>query len=350
MAPTEPGNPTPSDDTGSSEPRAASSRTATRVWVALLVVIGLAAWALWKNLPHRAAPKPEPAAQPNATVEQPDLPGGGPLIRKSAEANQAPYSGLREPHGAALDGEGRLWVADFGSSKLHVFDPDGGFLGGWGGFGNTQRRFAHPYALAVTGDTVYVADTENSRVTAFSLQGDWKASSGGLYGPRGVAIAPDGLIWVTDMGNRRLMRYDPQLTHFDSFGKSEKGIDFHAPIGIAVGADGLVYVSDPDDHSLKVVDPQGNFKARWNIPTWGPNSEPYLVAGPGNTLIATDPLKNAVFMLDRSGKETRRWTTDARNMAFADPTGIAMNAKTQTAYVINTGTNTVTQIDLSTKK
>jgi DNA-binding beta-propeller fold protein YncE len=34
---------------------------------------------------------------------------------------------------------------------------------------------------------------------------------------------------------------------------------------------------------------------------------------------------------------------------FANPTGIAMNPKTQTVYVVNTGTNTVTQIDLSKK-
>ncbi|HEY1250070.1 MAG TPA: NHL repeat-containing protein [Thermoanaerobaculia bacterium] len=350
MAPTEPGNPMRSDDTGSSEPRAASSRTAALVWVVLLVVVAVAAWALWRFLPHASAPKPEQAAaRPNATVEEPDLPGRA-LIRKSAEPNQAPYSGLDQPRGASVDGDGRLWVADFGTSRVHLFDPNGGDLGGWGGFGNAQRRFSHPYAVAVSADTVYVADTENSRVTAFSLQGDWKASSGGLYGPRGIAIAPDGQIWVTDMGNRRLMRYDPGLTRFDSFGKGEKGIDFRAPIGITVAADGIVYVSDPDDHSLKVFDAQGNPKARWPIATWGPNSEPYLINGPNNTLIATDPLKNAVFMLDRSGKETHRWTTDSRNAAFSNPTGIAMDPKTHLVYVVNTGTNSVTRIDLSPKK
>ena len=203
--------------------------------------------------------------------------------------------------------------------------------------------------MAIGGDTVYVADTENSRVTAFSLAGDFKATSGGLYGPRGVAVAPDGSVWVTDLGNRRLMRYDAQLKHWDSFGRSEKGLDFRAPIGIAIAPDGVVYVSDPDDHSLKIVDPQGNPKGHWTIPTWGPNSSPYLINGPGNTLLATDPLKNAVILLDRSGKETRRWTTDSRNAPFANPTGIAMNPKTQTVYVVNTGTNTVTQIDLSKK-
>jgi tripartite motif-containing protein 71 len=343
---------TPSDDAGSSEPRAASSRTTTVVWVVLIVVVAAAALLLWKFLPHPPASKAEPAAaaHPNATVEEADLPGSRPLIRKSAEPNQAPWTGLREPRGAALDDQGRLWVADFGTSRLHIFDPDGGELGGWGGFGNGQRRFSHPYDLAITGDTVYVADTENSRLTAFTLAGDWKASGGGFYGCRGVAVAPDGSIWATDLGNRRVIRYDAQLSKYDSFGKSEKGIDLKTPMGIAIAPDGMVYVTDPDDHSLKVLDAQGNFKARWSIPTWGPNSEPYIIDGPGNTLLATDPLKNAVIQLDRSGKETRRWTTDARNMAFSNPTGIAMNAKTQTVYVVNTGTNTVTRIDLSTKK
>ena len=349
MTPTGPGNSTRSDDPGSSEPRAATSRTATLVWVVLLLVVALAAWALLRYLPHKPEAKPAAAATTNPSVEQADLPGNQPLIRKSAETNQAPYSGLRAPHGAALDGEGRLWVADFGTEKLHVFDPEGGFLGGWGGHGNGQRKFSHPYGVAISGDTVYVADSENSRITAFSLAGDWKASSGGLYGPRGVAVAPDGSVWVTDLGNRRVMRYDSGLTHWDSYGRSEKGLDLRAPIGITVAPDGMVYVSDPDDHSLKAVDPQGNPKGRWTIPDWGPNSEPYLVPGPGTALLATDPLKNAVIQLDRSGKETRRWTTDARNAPFSNPTGLAMNAKTQTLYVVNTGTNTVTQIDLSKK-
>src|SRR5262249_43099512 len=161
-APTEPGKSMPSDDAGSSGRRAASSRTTTVVWVVLLVVIAVAAWLLWRFLPHAPASKAETApasAQPNATVEEADLPGARPPTRKPAEPNRAPYPGPREPRGAALDEEGRLWVADFGTSRLHIFDPDGGDLGGWGGFGNGQRRFAHPYGLAITGDTVYVADT-----------------------------------------------------------------------------------------------------------------------------------------------------------------------------------------------
>src|SRR5262245_56382064 len=122
-APTEPGNRTTSDDAGSSEPRAASSQTATLVWVILLVVVGVAAWALWKYLPHPSASKAEQtAARPNATVEESDVPGRA-LIRKSAEPNRAPYSGLDQPRGASVDDEGRLWVADFGTSRLHVFDP-----------------------------------------------------------------------------------------------------------------------------------------------------------------------------------------------------------------------------------
>lgn len=346
MGPTVPEDPT---RTNSSEPPPASARTKTLVWVVLLAVVGLGAWLLLRYSPRSAPAKTEAAARPDATAEQPDLPGARPLIRKTAEPNAAPWSGMHGPRGACLDGDGRVWVADFGTSRVFIFDPQGGFLGGWGGLGNSERRFAHPYGVAVNGQTVYVADTENSRVTAFSLAGDWRASSGGLYGPRGVAVAADGSVWVTDLGNRRLIHYDAALAHQESFGHSETGLDFKAPIGIVVGSNGLVYISDPDDHSLKVVDGKGSFKARWTIPTWGPNSEPYLANGPGDTLLATDPLSNAVIQLNRSGKETRRWTTDARNLPFSNPTGIAMNEKTQTVYVVNTASNAVTQIDLSKK-
>jgi len=351
MGPTDPGNPTPDRGASSADSRRASSRTKALVWIALLAVAAVAVWALLRSRPAPPAAKPEAeAAKPGAAgLQEPDVPGVRPDIRKTAQSNAAPYAGLRGPRGAALDGDGRLWVADFGTSRLFLFDPQGGFLGGWGGEGNGKRQFAHPFGVAIHGDTLYVADTENSRVTAYSLAGDWKASSPGLYGPRGVAVAPDGTVWVTDIGNRRLVRYDAQLSRPESLGKTEKGLDLRAPIGIAVGRAGLVYVSDPDDHSLKIVDADGNFQSRVAVPTWGPNSEPYLASGPGDTLLATDPLVNAVFQLNRSGKETRRWTKDERGQPFSNPTGIAWNEKTQAAYVVNTGTNSVTRIDLSAK-
>jgi len=37
----------------------------------------------------------------------------------------------------------------------------------------------------------------------------WKGPAPGFYGPRGIAIAPDGSIYVVDQGHTRIVRFRP---------------------------------------------------------------------------------------------------------------------------------------------
>ena len=72
------------------------------------------------------------AARGGPPVDEPEEP---PAIADSAAPDRAPYAGMREPRDAAVDGRGRLWVADFANNRIRIFDADGGYLGGWGGRG-----------------------------------------------------------------------------------------------------------------------------------------------------------------------------------------------------------------------
>ena len=132
-----------------------------------------------------ATPGPQTPAEPSA-----------PEIRETAAADRVPYAGMKEPRDAAVDSRGRLWVADFGNSRLRVFDAKGGYLGGLGNRGNGTYELRDPCAVAIAGDDVYVADTWNGRIQAYSITGEWKATAAGLFGPRGVAASPDGKVWV----------------------------------------------------------------------------------------------------------------------------------------------------------
>src|SRR5450631_3750967 len=125
-----------------------------------------------------------PAAMPVPPADAP------PVIRSSAEPGQPPWAGLAEPRGAALDQKGRLWVSDFGHSRVAIFDGSGGSLGGWGGVrGNGKFQMQDPADVAVHGDDVYVADTWNGRVQHLTTSGQFReTAAAGLYGPRGVAV------------------------------------------------------------------------------------------------------------------------------------------------------------------
>ncbi len=284
-----------------------------------------------ETLPQSAAPGP-PA----------DEPAEPPAIAEKAPAGDPPYSGLREPRGAAVDGRGRLWVADFGNSRLRVFDRDGGRLGGWGGRGGGEFGFRELCGVAIRGDALYVADTWNGRVLAYTVEGILRATAGNLYGPRGVAVAPDGRVWVTDTGNHRVVSYGPMLSDAKIVGGKGSGPgEFASPIGIAVSPSGEIFVADTGNKRIQVLGPDGTVRRALPFPGWGENVEPGLAIDADGTIYATDPGSRSVVVLDPAGRETGRLTADEAGKAFENPTGIALDPKDRILYVVNSGTSSI---------
>ncbi|HEY1434658.1 MAG TPA: DUF2298 domain-containing protein, partial [Thermoanaerobaculia bacterium] len=274
-----------------------------------------------------------------------------PEIQKEAAAGEAPYSNLREPRGAAVDGLGRVWVADFGHSRLRVFDPNGGFLGGWGGRGSGEFGFKELCGVAIAGDALYVADTWNGRIQAFTTSGVLRASAGELFGPRGVAIAPDGRVWVTDTGNHRVLSYDALLQDRQIYGKRGTGPgEFTSPLGIAAAPSGAIYVADAGNRRIQVLGPRGDFRASLPLPGWGENAEPGLAVDADGTIYATDPTSAVVLVLDPAGIVKRKIAADAEGRKLENPTGIALDRKNRILYVVNSGNATVSKIPLAERR
>jgi DNA-binding beta-propeller fold protein YncE len=173
----------------------------------------------------------------------------------------------------------------------------------------------------------------------------------GLYGPRGVAVAPDGTVWVTDTGNHRVMHYDAELVLLGTFGKNGHAPDqFDGPIGIAVGDSGSVYVADAGNRRIAVLTGDGQLDRTMAFPGWQKPGEPHIEVGAGERLFVTDPEANAVVELDRSGAAIGRWTVDQAGKAFAKPTGLAIDRRRSILYVVNSGSSTVSSIRLPERK
>lgn len=285
---------------------------------------------------------PEPA--PSQVSEEKEEP---PSIQETPEAGRAPFSGMREPRDGAVDDKGRLWIADFGTSRLRIFDPEGGYLGGWGGKGAGTFGLREPCGVAIQGKELYVADTWNGRIQHFTLAGEWKSTASGLYGPRGVAIAADGKVWVTDTGNNQLVVYDPALAEPRTLGKKGSGPgEFQGPVGIAAGPSGSVYVADVMNRRIQVWDAAGSFRAALPFPGWPEWSEPHLEVGDDETLYVSDPAKGVVLHLDSAGTVLHTWTAGEDGTPFRRPTGVALDRKRAILYVIDSGTNRVVTLKL----
>ena len=291
---------------------------------------------------------PETAAAPGQPEDEPEE---KPSILEKADASEPPFANLREPRGVAVDARGRVWVADFGHSRLRIFDADGGSLGGWGGRGSGEYGFKELCGVAIDGDALYVADTWNGRIQGYTLAGLLRASVGELYGPRGVAVAPNGRVWVSDTGNHRVVSYDPLLQDPKSIGKRGTAAgEFTSPVGIAAAPSGLIYVADAGNHRIQVLSGTGDLVGSLPFEGWAGSAEPGLAVDKDGTIYATDPGTAAVVALDPSGVVKRRILVDDAGRKFESPTGIAVDRKNRILYVVNSGNASVAKVSLSDRR
>lgn len=291
---------------------------------------------------------PETAAANRPPEDEPE---DAPAISERPKPDFSRFAGMKEPRDAAVDGKGRLWVADFGNSRVRVFDAAGGFLGGWGGRGSGTFGLKEPCAVAADGDQLYVADTWNGRVQHYTQAGEYRSTAPGLYGPRGVAVAADGTVWVTDTGNHRVIHYDASLGPLRIFGSKGAGVEqFSGPVGIAVGPSGKIYVADAGNRRIQVLQ-NNRFERPIPFPGWADSGqEPHIEVAPHETLFVTDPARNAVVALSPEGALVRRWTSDDSGASFARPTGVAIDRERSILYVVNSGNSSVTTIKYSERE
>ena len=283
-----------------------------------------------------------------AEIVEPEEP---PVLSTTPAAGREPFSGLKEPRDAAVDERGRLWVADFGNSRLRLFTSDGGYLGGWGGRGDGTYSLRELTGVAARGGDLFIADTWNGRAESFTLDGAWKATARDLYGPRGIAAASDGSVWVTDTGNHRVVVYDERLGNPRLLGKKGAGpLEFDSPVGIAAAASGRIYVCDTGNRRIQVLDAQGQFLRAIPIPGWNGAVEPHVEVDTDETLYVTDPSGNAVLELDPSGKVRNRLESDPSGHKFANPTGVALDRKNRILYVVSSGDSSISKIKLPDRK
>jgi DNA-binding beta-propeller fold protein YncE len=258
---------------------------------------------------------------------------------------------MKEPRDAAVDARGLLWVADFGNSRVRIFDANGGYLGGWGNPGNETFTLRQPTGVAVRGEDLYIADTWNGRIQSYSIAGEWKATAAGLFGPRGVAVSPDGNVWATDTGNNQVIVYDRALANPRKIGKAGSGpAEFEGPVGIAVGASGDVYVADTRNRRVQVLGSDGGFRRSLAVPGWEGSPEPHIEVGNGGEIYLSDPHAGKVLQLDGSGRLRNSWTADEGGKPFARPTGLGIDRQRGVLYVIDSASNTVSKISFASSK
>jgi predicted membrane-bound mannosyltransferase/DNA-binding beta-propeller fold protein YncE len=248
-----------------------------------------------------------------------------------------PPLGLNDPRGIASGLHDDIYVADSRNNRILHIAPDGSLLQEWGSFADQQTgnapagTFNEPWGVAVGPDgSVYVSDTWNHRVQKFSADGrplkmwgqygqpvpDIPESRNSFWGPRGIAVDSNEHVYVADTGNKRIVIFDSEGNYLSEFGTA--GLDpgqFDEPVGVAVSSNGMVYVTDTWNQRIQsfVGSDDGMVFtpfAQWDVNAWFGQSvenKPFIAVDANEHVFVTDPEAYRVIEFTGDGQFVRTW-------------------------------------------
>jgi len=96
----------------------------------------------------------------------------------------------------------------------------------------------------------------------------------GVDQPSDLAIGPQGLIYLVDGVNNRIVVTDADGTLQFTFGRSGGGAgELQHPMGIDISKKGQVFIADTGNHRIQVFDPKGGFLYMFPVKT-APGEKP----------------------------------------------------------------------------
>ncbi len=224
------------------------------------------------------------------------------VITTLAGSGQAGFAGdggpatqarLNTPHSIALDAEDNLFIADIGNHRIRRVAAKTGLITTIAGNGEKQpprdgatgldKPLLGPRALCIDRGTLWIALREGHSVWRMDLEsgifrhvagsgkqgftGDGGAAKEGTFdGPKGIAIGPDGNVYVMDTENHAVRKIDlatGKLFTVAGSGPKHRGsggdggppteAQMDRPHGICVGPDGTLYIGDSNNHRVRQV-------------------------------------------------------------------------------------------------
>ena len=251
-------------------------------------------------------------------------------VGKEGKAN----NGLYWPRGLALDEPNKLiYIADRYNSRIQVVSLTGKFLKRFG-----QGILKSPWGIAVTEDNVFVTDWDHHALFQFSKK-DYQLErrtgtrgEGQLNHPSGLCTDTNGDVYVADSDNHRVSVFSKELNYLKHLGTQQ----LRYPYDVKVTPNSVV-VLDWSPNCIHFFSRSGDL-----IRSCVTRGEDDMVSDPwffcmdaaGNILI-TDRNRHSIKILSTSGQLMHEIGKHGHGRGeFSDLTGICLS-KTGTIFVVS---------------
>ncbi len=151
---------------------------------------------------------------------------------------------FNKPADVAIDRKGNIWVADAGNDRIQKFDSSGKFLIEWGRFARRRGAELSNAATVAYSDegfgAIFAVNSPECRVQKFDIDGNlvrsWlmhRKGEGAVCGPVRIRIEPRRYtVYIADTENSRVVLYDKAG---EPLGKLEGGnVPFRKPGGLFI--------------------------------------------------------------------------------------------------------------------
>jgi len=204
----------------------------------------------------------------------------------AGDGGPADRAQFRQPHSIAFAPNGQMLICDILNFRIRILDLTRGTIDTWAGTGQSGKApdgapvastpLAGPRALAIgntgsyylalrEGNAIYrvgVEDPKGGKLYRFAGTGEKGFSGDGgaakdarMSGPKGIALAPDGSLYIADTENHAIRRVGPNgiISTVAGDGQRVDGARLARPHGVFVDEKGAVYVADSENNRILLL-------------------------------------------------------------------------------------------------